>query len=431
MYANSREALPANLHLWDTPATQTAILETKVWDIYPSNAIDSSDTISFVIPGTPKYMLEKVELISEIRVLNANLTAPAAKNSVSTAPHLAASLYRNVDVSIGGVSLTQSYDNSYAMVKFWTDMIHSRHSTYPLLSQKEGFTPDNVRSKADSENVEYFPEDGAATNHNGTIRAERIAQGQKVHLVSDFNVSLFKQDKLLPTGLDIRVNLTKNYSEFILLSAANKTEKVVFDSVILRCTFQRPTDVILNLINERLAKENARFHADKTILTFHPIAQGALELTIQNLFNGRLPFYFLIGVQDRAALARDRTKNPFSLYPLKKVQLYTNGVEHFSKPVEQTTHDNTFMWDMFLNQSGYINQGDTMLFDRYDTYPAMSFDLTQDKSVNAHGVNLSREGVARLTIGFEEETPANRVLMVLAWYEQIVEITKDRQVILV
>ena len=72
-----------------------------------------------------------------------------------------------------------------------------------------------------------------------------------------------------------------------------------------------------------------------------------------------------------------------------------------------------------------------MLYDRYDCYPAIAFDLTQDKSVNAHGVNLSREGVARLTIGFEEETPANRVLMVLACYEQIVEVTKDRQVILV
>ena len=127
MYANSREALPANLHLWDTPATQTAILETKVWDIYPTNAIDGSDTISFVIPGTTKYMLEKVELISEIRVLNNDLTNPAANNDLSTAPHLAAALYRNVDVSIGGVSLTQSFDNSYAMSKFWSDMLHNRH----------------------------------------------------------------------------------------------------------------------------------------------------------------------------------------------------------------------------------------------------------------------------------------------------------------
>ena len=433
MYANSREALPANLHLWDTPATQTAILETKVWDIYPTNAIDGSDTISFVIPGTTKYMLEKVELISEIRVLNNDLTNPAANNDLSTAPHLAAALYRNVDVSIGGVSLTQSFDNSYAMSKFWSDMLHNRHGVYPFLAQKEGFIPDSVLSKADSENVVYFPADAntTATNKNGAHRATRIAQGRKVHLVSDFNVSLFKQDKLLPTELDIRVNLTKNYSEFILLSAATKTEKVVFDSVILRCTFQRPTDVILNLLNERLSKENARFHADKTVLTFHPIAQGALELTIQNLFNGRLPYYFLVGVQDRAALARDRTKNPFSLYPLKKVQLYTNGIEFFPKAIEQSAHDNTFMWDMLLNQSGYIHQGDTMLYDRYDCYPAIAFDLTQDKSVNAHGVNLSREGVARLTIGFEEETPANRVLMVLACYEQIVEVTKDRQVILV
>ena len=431
MYVKSREALPANLHIWDTPATQTAILETKVWDIYPTNALDSSDTISFVIPGTPKYMLDKVELISEIRVLKNDGSNPTANNKVSTAPHLAAALYRNVDVSIGGVSLTQSFDNSYAMAKFWADAIHYRHGSYPFLSHKEGFTPDSVTSKADSEDVDYFPTDGAATNANGKIRAQRIQLGRKVHLVSDFNVSIFKQDKLLPTGLQIRVSLTKNYSEFILLSGADNTDKVVFDSVILRCTFQKPNDMVLNLIEERLARENSRYHADKTVLTFHSITQGALEVTLDNVFNGPLPYYFLIGVQDRAAFARDRTKNPFSLYPLKRVQLYTNGVEHFTKPVEQTPHDNTFMYDMFLNQSGYINGGDTMLHNRYSAYPAMCFDMTQDKSQNSNALNLSRAGVARLTIEFEAAIPANRVLMVLAWYEQIIEITKDREVVLI
>ena len=430
-YVKSREALPANLHIWDTPATQTAILETKVWDIYPTNALDSSDTISFVIPGTPKYMLDKVELVSEIRVLTNAGGNPTANNKVSTAPHLAAALYRNVDVSVGGVSITQSFDNSYAMSKFWTDIIHYHHGSYPFLSQKEGFIPDSVQSKAESEDVDYFPTEGTATNLNGKNRAQRIQLGRKVHLVSDLNVSLFKQDKLLPTGLQIRVSLTKNYSGFILLSAAENTDKVVFDSVILRCTFQKPTDTILNLLEERLARENARYHADKTVLTFHSIPQGALEVTLDNVFNGPLPYYFLIGVQDRAAFARARPKNPFSLYPLKKVQLFTNGLEHFTKPVEQTPDDNTFMLDMFLNQSGYIHQGDTMIHNRYSAYPAMAFDMSQDKSQNSNGLNLSRVGVARLTIEFEAETPANQVLMVLAWYERIVEITKDRQVVLI
>lgn len=430
-YVKSQEALPSTLHLWETVPTQTAITETNVMDFYPTSALDSSDTVSFIIPALQKYMLDKVEIVSEIRVLSSTGTNPEDKNNVSTAPHLAAILWRNVDVNISGVSLSQSFDNSYAMFKFWDTVLHNREGSHPVLRQKEGLLLDWVYSKAHSEDVVYYPENGKATNGNGVDRAERIKLGRKVCLVSDLNVSIFKQDKLLPPGTEISINLTKNFSETILLSQLDNTCKVVFDKVLVRCTFQRPNDVILNLIEERLARHNAIYHADKKVLSFHSISRGAQEFTIDNVFNGILPYFFIIGIQDRTAFGKKRDKNPYSLYPMKKIQLFLNGQEHFAKPVERTIHDNTNMYDMFLNQSGFMNGGDTLLSHYYDCYPAMAFDLTQDKSQNQNNLNLVKSGVARLTIELNEEAPANRVLMVLAWYEQIVEITKDRQVFLV
>ena len=61
----------------------------------------------------------------------------------------------------------------------------------------------------------------------------------------------------------------------------------------------------------------------------------------------------------------------------------------------------------------------------------MSFDLTPDKTQNQHGLNLVKSGTARLAIELPNAAKENTVLMVLAWYEQVVEITKNRQVILV
>ena len=116
---------------------------------------------------------------------------------------------------------------------------------------------------------------------------------------------------------------------------------------------------------------------------------------------------------------------------MKKIQLFLNGQEHFPRPIESTDHDDTYMYDMFLNQSGYINDGDTTLSHYYSCYPSMSFDLTPDKTQNQHGLNLVKSGTARLTIELPKAAKENTVLMVLAWYEQVVEITKDRQVILV
>ena len=89
------------------------------------------------------------------------------------------------------------------------------------------------------------------------------------------------------------------------------------------------------------------------------------------------------------------------------------------------------MYDAFLRESGDIHGGDTLLSFYYACYPAMAFDLTQDKTQNQHGLNLVRYGTARLTIELPDPAPANQVLMVLAWYEQIIEITKDRQLLLI
>ena len=86
------------------------------------------------------------------------------------------------------------------------------------------------------------------------------------------------------------------------------------------------------------------------------------------------------------------------------------------------------MFNTFLDQCGMINQGDTMLNKTYDAYPAMACDLTQDKSQNQHNTNLSKNGSVRITIGFDNPLPANRVLMVLGYYEQIIEISKNRTI---
>lgn len=431
-YVKSQEALPAGLHIWDPLPTQTAIAETKIMDFHPLSSLDSSDTIDFVIPAIQKYMLDRVEILVDIRVRTAAGEQPGAGHQVSVVPHLVAALWRNVDVNIGGVSLVQSFDNSYAMFQFWETVTHNTAGCSSLLWQKEGLLLDSVTSKADSENLVYFVEAPAvAVNEHGKKRAERIAQGVSVSLISDLNVSLFKQEKLLPPNLEIHVSLTKNYSEFILMESDTTTEKVVFDKVVLRCTFQRPIDMVVNLIEERLARENAIYHADKSVLSTHSISQGAQEFTIDNVFNGILPYCFLIGVQDRRAFGRSRSRNPFSLYPIYKVQLFVNGQDHFPRPIERTQHEYAIMYDTFLKQTGYANNGDTMVQQHYRAYPAMAFDLSTDKTPNQQSLNLVHSGTARLTIELDAPAPENRVLMVLAWYEQIVEISADRQVTII
>ena len=431
------EAMPSNLHLWGSLPTQTAIQEVKKIDFYPVNSIDSSDTIDFVIPKIPKLMLDRVEVLAKIRVVQAGGTNPAANNDVSTVSDLSGALWRNVDVSIGGVSITQSFDNSYTMTHFWDTVLHNKIANEHLLFQKEGVLLDYVTNKAQSEDLTFYPEASGGTtpppaNKNGRLRADRIAQGKTVSIISDLDVSLFKQEKLLPSNLAINVSLTKNYDGFILLSATAKTEKVVIDKVILQCTFHRPTNVMLNILEERLSKEAATYHADKTVLTFQNIAIGDHQgLTFDNLFTGELPYFFIVGVQDRAAYGKAKNKNPFTYHRFNKIALFLDGVEHFPKPVEFKEDEHGIMYHNFLESIGYINGGDTLIDGYYKPHQVMGFDLTQDNSQNQSHLNLKKSGSVRLKLDLNEEAAENLVLMVLAYYERIIQITKDREVIII
>ncbi len=86
------------------------------------------------------------------------------------------------------------------------------------------------------------------------------------------------------------------------------------------------------------------------------------------------------------------------------------------------------MYHNFLESIGYINGGDTLLEGYYKPHQVMGFDLTQDKSQNQTHLNLLRNGSVRLKITLPEPAEQNRVLMVLAYYERILEINKDREV---
>ena len=426
-YVKSKEALPAELHIWDPRPTQTALYQTKIMDIPPQTSIDSSDSVDFKIPAIPKGMLESVEIVTELRVQNADGTDLAEKSNISTAPHLAAVLWKNVLVEIGGQNLTQNVDDCYQLFKFFDTIVHHRQGMAAALQLKEGLVLDSVDTKAKSEDLVFYPaQDATPVNVSGQKRAERI-QGKKVCLVSDFDIPIFKQEKLLPCNLEINVKLTKSSTKHILLAAAGDTSKIVIDKLVLRCTFKFPTEVVYNILEERLARENAIFHADKNHLSYRPLPTGVKSVTLDNLFNGPLPYFFYIGIQTRGKAI---TSNPFSLHPINRIQLWVNGQQHFPEDIENID-DPSYMFSAFTNECGRINGGDIMIANNYSTYPLFAFDLTPDKSQNQHGLNLQNSGSVRLSLGFEKETKASYILMVLAKYEQVVEITKDREVILV
>ena len=430
-YIHSAEAVTSNLMLWDPIHTQTSIIGTHVFEVYPQTSIDYSDTVSFLIKASPKFMIQNIEIISQIRILTENNTNPPANSNLSVVSNLANAIWRSVDVVLGGENLLQSFDNSYNIGSWFDIILNSSKMQAPYLLHKELFLMDDATTKEDSEDITIHPaaEEGEApqpVNKASLSRSKLIEQGKTVTLISDLNCSLFKSGKLLPTNLDVRISLTKNYNGYVLLEAERGTHKLKFDKCYLRVTMQQPGNFCLNLMEQKLLKTPAIYQAEEGKVSFHSIPAGNERVTINNLFpQGKLPIMFTFGVQDRTALGNARNKNPYTFHPMKKVQIFIDGKPYFPSTLE----GKTMHFDSFYQTIGYKTAGECLIDPtNYKIHPLIAVDLTADRTANKHHLNLSQTGEVKLDIELEEAAVDGLILLVYSYYDRIIEINSDRSV---
>ena len=163
-----------------------------------------------------------------------------------------------------------------------------------VLSKDEG-------ASYDTANAVIFPVAVAdevqqvTTNTSSTTRAAIISEGKTVVLISDLNCSLLKTEKLIPTNMDIKISLTKNYDGYLLMDPIVGTYKIQFDKCYLRITAHQPSDLTIQLMEKRLKIQPALYHTEHGKVRFHPIPTGSQLFTINNLFpQGELPVLFFI-----------------------------------------------------------------------------------------------------------------------------------------
>ena len=431
-YINSSEAITSNLMIWDPLHTQTSIIETHIMEVYPQTSIDYSDTVSFLIKGSPKHMIQNIEIISQIRIQTADDGNPPENTNVSVVSNLANALWRSVDVVIGGENILQSFDNSYNIGSWFDIVLNTSKLRSPYLLQKELFLMDGGSNKDESEDTTIYPAENEAgvrpnpVNASALSRNKLIDQGKTVTLISDLNCSLFKSGKLLPSNLDVRIALTKNYDGYVLLEPVTGTHKIKFVKCYLRVTMQQPSDFCLNLMEQKLLKSSAIYQAEEGKVSFHAIPAGNELVTINNIFpQGKLPIMFTFAIQDRTALGNARNKNPYTFRSMKKVQIYVDGKPYFTSALEGTT----MHFDTFYQTIGYKTTGECLIDPaNYGAHPLIAVDLTADRTANKHHLNLSQTGEVKLDIEFDRAAVEGLILLVYSYYDRIIEINSDRSV---
>ena len=147
----------------------------------------------------------------------------------------------------------------------------------------------NLKDLMNDDDVKWEPSFGK--NPASGKRALRLNKGQSVTINSRLQCPLFTTAKCLPTDMKIRISLTKNSDNFLLLADTTSKHSVVIQDIYLNVTYYTPTEPILHEIEDQLKREPAPYFISKPEIIIKPIAYSNRIIRVNDVFHDKIPSY--------------------------------------------------------------------------------------------------------------------------------------------
>lgn len=492
-FVNSSDSISSALLLWNDRPTQVAIQETYDLKVWPVTNILNDGPIHFNVPPQMKGMMTDINIVTRFKIQENGADITESQNSLSIVNNFASSLWGYVDVQVDDrQDLMQSMRNAYAYQTFFNTTLNSSKDRADYLLYNELFKMDEGISKDFEEHDkgkrvfwqydllrEYIIESAIETglgltgealtakklefrtkhleanpnfwtyvntnNPAAGIRSQRIKDGKSVTLSSKLQCPLFNTSKCLPTKMRIRISLTKNNDEFLLLTNDDTHYSIFLEDIYLQVTYYRPRDEILEMLEDRLKKDPAPYFISKPEIIIRPISNAGRIIRMTDIFHDKLPPYAFFCLQKSADFEGKLKTNPFVFIPFKKFQFYVDGTPYFNDPLEVVSIESfenegrsTVLYKDFgdylrqLYQTiGRDMKGDCLIDSSnfsLNFMVGMSFGADRSSTNDKH-LNLQESASTYLEIDLGiNEVPSDMVLICYAVYDRQIQIDVDRRV---
>ena len=434
MFQNSPEAIDNSLVLWPSlKHTNTSVSEVYDLIAYPLNAIEQTEgsTISFNLPPQEMGFLIDVEIECSFKVLEANGNSMVADTQLSIVNNIGAALFSLVEVRLDDrVNLLQQMSQSYAYCHWFETLLNNDESRKSILWARELFAMDGGASKAESEAAEYFTSDTitAIKNAGGAKRANAISLSKKCTVISKLNVPLLRQQKGILPATRIGITFTKNKDHFCLMGATGATQKIHIIDMHLKCTYVKPQVQLFELINSKLQTTPVIYECDKQLLLARLLPTGQQHVTVNNIFEHKIPKFVLFCLQHPEAISGKAHRNPFTTCPLNSLQLFINNRQFFAKAL---TNETPILLDQLYKAMGRDLKGSLLIdSDNLVLNQIYAICLTDDRTFDTH-YNLKRTGDTRLELDLGEAKTENLVLLAYCLYDQQISIDANQVVTII
>ena len=419
---NSGECVVSELDLHALPPTQTSIFKTTFLGIETKNSLTDGSNINFTIGKSQEYTdLTENYLQLECEVLKSDGNALAATDVVAPVNNFGHSLFKDVQVSMGGYKVSGNTE-TYAVRAYLEALLNSDKLTKDTVMMTQGWFKDTAGKFE------------ALTDENKGFEArEKIIKNGRFHLMFRLHFDLAHQPKFLPGETEINITLKRTDPSFSLLSDGSEHKIKIHKAklYVRRATINE--EVVKTHEEAVIAEGPFKYPVNRVELTTYAIPAGNRGHTYTHSNTGQLPKHMVICFLDHEGFNGDYKKNPFELQHcnVSSLQVIVNDqkVPNDAYTPDFSKKDAVREYLALHTETG-MYEGRRSCDISYDEflngYTVFPLDLTPDRSHDGCRVNLIRMGQLRVELSFRAALQRTTTVLLYMVYDNIIELTRDR-----
>jgi hypothetical protein len=282
------------------------------------------------------------------------------------------------------------------------------------------------------------PHAGGATNTGMVKRNSFFEGGRIVPMQGPIHLDLMLQDRYLPSDVGMQLRFVRSKDAFCLMSdAANAAFRVKLHEckLLIRKAYISPTVFIAQA--RAFEVGNAKYPIRRVVCKSYSVGTGMRDNVHEGLFTGQISSRIVIGMVDNEAFNGSFRRNPFNFkhFNLSSIKIYVDGqINNNIKAIECDfeNHQSLAGFLSLFAGSGKYRRDEGLDIDRqqYEKgYTLFAYDLSPDLSEEGY-FNLAKEGSIRVELKFAQALPNTVNVIAYAEFESIIEINREKQVLI-
>lgn len=422
-----------SLNVFETRKVDPSIEDVTYTDVKPQTAIDSKGPYVFNVEKNQYPIgLKDIQLAVECKITKQNGDALALAEKVGPVNNVLHTLFSQVEVMMGDTVVTYNH-SLYGYQAYIEELLYADSSEQEGRLMMQGFIKDKAGTAAEGD-----PE--AAAGANTGLRDRRsllFSLSEKALLVGRLHCDIFRQEKFLLEHVPLRITLHRADDTFCLMKAAANQDiyKITISDVTLMVPRVKIGEAMRRSIESSLnGNLLAHYNINRTVMQSHLIPNGSLNFSIPTLFRGRLPHTVVLAMVESDSRLPDDKKNPFIFeeHNLSTLILSRNNFPvNFNNGLNLSYAPGTGYSTGYLNllrNTGKMGGGSIINHSDfrggYNIFPFKVVPQT-DLYTDASALN---DGVLDVKITFTTPTGSNIDLIVLAQFNGVITVDKNRQV---